>query len=343
MAARPDLSTADAGPSAERARLLALAAALRPGVDPARLRCTPLARTRNSRVYEVSDGGALRWAAKVCVDPWTRAPSPEAARIQFDALCALRDRARDARAPFGRPDPVHLDEAASLVVMSWVEGESLTADLRRFPRAAATLERHVEEAGRWLALLHSAGPGSAGALPAERKLAGLNDALRLETARDGAFVRAVALLERYAADAAAAPHPWSWIHGDFKPDNILFGDGGAAGIDAQLRNVTSVLEDVAPFLNSLELQCALPRAWRARARRAALGARFLAGYTKVMGPLPLLPLAWARLYSASALWAYDMTIARSPVKALVAYRLHRRLVERLSAELATTRPAAGTG
>lgn len=164
---------------------------------------------------------------------------------------------------------MHLDEAASLVVMSWVEGESLTADLRRFPRAAATLERHVEEAGRWLALLHSAGPGSAGALPAERKLAGLNDALRLETARDGAFVRAVALLERYAADAAAAPHPWSWIHGDFKPDNILFGDGGAAGIDAQLRNVTSVLEDVAPFLNSLELQCALPRAWRARAARGA--------------------------------------------------------------------------
>jgi hypothetical protein len=62
-----------------------------------------------------------------------------------------------------------------------------------------------------------------------------------------------------------------------------------------------------------------------------------------MGPLPLLPLAWARLYSATALWAYDMTMARNALKALIAYRLHRRLVEKLCRSLATTSATAGTG
>ena len=58
---------------------------------------------------------------------------------------------------------------------------------------------------------------------------------------------------------------------------------------------------------------------------------------------PLLPLAWARLYSATALWAYDMAMARGALKALIAYRLHRRLVERLCQSLATTSTTAGTG
>lgn len=327
--------SATASPANDDLALLArTVGALRPDVDLARLRCAPLARTRNSRVYEVADGGALRWAAKVCVDPWTRAPSPEAARIQFDALCALRDRAGAAGVALGRPEPVHLDAPAALVVMSWVEGVSLTSDLRRWPRAEATLARHMQEAGRWLGLLHSVGPGSVGALSTQRKLGGLADARRLETARDGVFARAAALLERHADAAAATPHPASWLHGDFKPDNVLFDGERAAGIDAQLRNVSSVVEDVAPFLNSFDLQCALPRAWRPRAQRARLVARFLEGHAGVMGPLPPLPLAWARLYSAAALWAYDATLARNAAKALVAYRLHRRLVARLSAALA---------
>jgi aminoglycoside phosphotransferase (APT) family kinase protein len=326
----------------ETGRLLALAASLRPEVDVARLRCAPIAHTRNSRVYELSCGAALHWAAKVCVNPSTNALRPEAARIQFDALTKLRDHARAACVDLGKPNPIHLDEAAALVVMTWVEGESLTATLRRWPRAEATLDDDAMMAGQWLARLHAVGPRSDRTLATDRKLAGLADVLRLNTARDSAFRRGVALLERRAADAAAAPHVASWVHGDFKPDNMLLAAGRAAGIDMHLRDVGSVFEDIAPFLNNVEIQCALPRAWRRATRRAALVSRFLAGYTAELGAQPFLPLAWMRLYSALSLWAYDMAVRRSSVKAAIAQQVYRRLVGRLARALATTRADAFT-
>lgn len=337
------MTSNDSESGGEGRRLLALAATLRPAVDPARLRCVPLARTRNSRVYEISDGATLRWAAKVCVDPRTRAPSPEAARVQFDALRVLRDRTRDARVELGRPDPVHLDEAAAVVVMSWVDGESLTAELRRWPRAETTLAQHMQEAGRWLALLHIAGLGSADALPTQRKLTGMRDVLALETARDEVFRRGAALLERRAADAAMQAHPTSWVHGDCKPDNILFAGDRPSGIDMHLRDVGSVLEDVAPFLNNVEIQCAMLRAWRSSMQRAALVKLFLDGYSAMLGPLPLMPLAWMRLYSALSLWGYDMTTARNPLKAQIAHQLYRRLAERLTVHLEAISQEVSTG
>jgi aminoglycoside phosphotransferase (APT) family kinase protein len=220
--------------------------------------------------------------------------------------------------------------------MTWVEGESLTAALRRWPRAEAALDERVTAAGRWLATLHAVGPRSERGLATDRKLAGLADVLRLDAARDGMFRRGVALLERRAADAAVAPHAASWVHGDFKPDNVLLAAARTSGIDMHLRDVSSAFEDVAPFLNNVEIQCAIARAWRGTARRAALVSRFLDGYAAGMGAQPLLPLAWMRLYSALSLWAYDMTVRRSPLKAAIAFHVYRRLAGRLTRALETT-------
>jgi len=319
---------------------MALASTLRPDADLGRLRCKQLARTRNSRIYDLSDDGPLHWVAKVCVDPWTRVLAPEAARIQFEALCALRDRSRDTGVELGRPDPVYLDQGTALVVMSWVEGESLTAAMRRWPRAEAILEDRVTKAGQWLARFHAIGPRADTTLATDRKMAGLADVLRLDAAQDSEFRRGVALLERRAADAGISTHTASWVHGDFKPDNVLMYGGRPAGIDIHLRDVGSIFEDIAPFLNNVEIQCAISIAWRRTTRRARLVSCFLDGYTAQIGAQPLLPLAWMRLYSALSLWAYDMTVRRNPFKSAVAHRVYRGLATRLAIALESTRADA---
>ena len=64
---------------------------------------------------------------------------------------------------------------------------------------------------------------------------------------------AVGLLCRTAATAGAQPVPWTSVHGDYKPDNLIVTEGKLYGLDFDVVHRGPVTLDAAQFLNHLAL------------------------------------------------------------------------------------------
>lgn len=306
-----------------------------PEVNRNELDVTLVRRTENSRIYSVRTNNGAGFAAKVCLDTSAGHPSPDAAQSQFDALSRLADRVRASGVLVRAPQPVLCEPAAGLVVTDWVPGESLTSLVTRRGRNDADTNHLLTQTGRWLAAFHRIGPEAEAPLAAEQKLTGLADVLELPVATDTVFRASVDTLRSTAAAVSAEPHRWSWLHGDFKPDNVLVSGGEVAGIDFQLRDVNSILNDIAPFLNHLEIICTSHRGWRSSTRRQNLIASFLAGYQSEGSRLPRAALAWSRLYALVSVWGYRTALLDRGIRARLASWFFKRRATVLSAALET--------
>jgi len=96
--------------------------------------------------------------------------------------------------------------------------------------------------------------------------------------------------------------PVSWVHGDFKTDNIMTSVDRAVGIDTGANFENVILLDLSHFLNQLELSLFDPRSIRMLSKRQTLVDRFKGGYGGFTESEEMC-LTWFRLLAAIRLWA----------------------------------------
>jgi aminoglycoside phosphotransferase (APT) family kinase protein len=148
-------------------------------------------------------------------------------------------------------------EEHGLVVTSWIDGPSLPTWLLRASASDGRLMIH--QAGAWLARLHRAMGVEYRPLPIGGILGRLEQEIAEEAPPRRVVNRALALLHSGAQEVAENPVPWACSHGDFKPRNLIVRDGQLVGIDFDLVNTAPTLNDVAHFLNHLQLLFYRPR------------------------------------------------------------------------------------
>jgi len=259
----------------------------------------PLHVRTNSRIFRAEcSGPAPGLAVKLCLDR-TGGPDGRSAAEQFRSLEGVYGAMRDG--PFRVPRPYALDGERGLVVTEWVDGRPMTELLRSARCSVAEASRLAAAAGGWLQRFHATRGLAPGPLDIGHKLGQLEG---LENSAIGprAEVRdALAILRLRAAEAGEPMLPRSWLHGDFKSDNLLCGSDAVVGIDVNARRENAVLYDLAPFINHLQLLGCDPRAWRWARASGEVQRAFLAAYFDG-APTPRLPLLWMRLFLLLSVW-----------------------------------------
>ena len=269
-----------------------------PGVTIDRL----LTARDNSLIYEarVGDEPARKLAIKCCLVPGTRKVDSVTAQAQFDAL----GRAHAALAAIGAhdavPRPMALAPAFGAYAMAWIEGRTLTQLLRHEARLPVALDA-MRKAGRWLALLHQAGPMRIGAPDMASKIEFVAEMQRRAHSRP-AISRGLALLAQTKSQVAATPACLSWLHGDFKTDNLMVTAQGVVGIDVHLGLENSVENDIAQFLNHFELSVMTRSMRRLRPANGDLVTAFVRGHHDAGVAHGVELLAWLRLWTALTAW-----------------------------------------
>ena len=293
----------------------------------------PVAERANSRIFHAR-GGALPHplAVKLCLRPHTLDPDPDTARRQYAALARLAEGMPGER--FRAVRPYHLWEDLGVYAAEWVPGRSMTERLFRPLCPPALALELVRRAAGWLRCFHAAGLEAPGALEVADKVAELPILARAGSGLSAAFPEALGLLRATATRAARPSLPRSWIHGDFKTDNLLVCGEAVVGMDIQLSHVNVALHDVASFLNHLDLGLRQPQTWRPATFRGTLEAAFLRDYFGApLGPGVRAALAWIRLYALLDVW---LMVEQSPAPGLrkrVLRQLFRRSTGALIREL----------
>ena len=293
----------------------------------------PVAERANSRIF-YARGGALPHplAVKLCLRPHILDPDPDAARQQYAALARVAEGMPGER--FRAVRPYHLWEDLGVYAAEWVPGRSMTERLFRPLCPPARALELVRRAAGWLWCFHAAGLEAPGTLEVADKVAELPTLARAGSGLPAAFPEALGLLGATAARAARPRLPRSWIHGDFKTDNLLVCGEAVVGLDIQLSHVNVALHDVASFLNHLDLSLRQPQAWRPASFRGTLEATFLREYFGApLDPGVRVALAWVRLYALLDVW---LMVEQSPAPGLrkrVLWQLFRRSAGTLILEL----------
>lgn len=294
----------------------------------------PLYERSNSRVYRLGHPKLPGPAAvKLCLEPYTLVPDGGFAREQFETLgrtrAALSDKAR-----LSVPEPYFLVEEHGLLGMEWIAGVDMTTALFASGCRLAQAQCLLERAGGWLRQFHHAGPMARSWLDTEYRLAQLEDNLAPRgVAEDRIYLRAISRARATAAEAGAAPLDSSWIHGDFKTDNLMVAGERTIGLDINARHRNTVFHDIAPFLNHLDLKLLHPRAWRFAGRRDRLVQTFLDGYGLPGDGATRRALSWARLVSMLAVWQSVAERQHTLPSAWAARLLFRRATSRLTGDL----------
>ncbi len=298
----------------------------------------PLAANSYSTVFR-GDGDAF--PGSVAIKQFLRdhfgASPAEAGRAYYTALVGLSS-AEGLRLSVARP--LALLDNYGLVVTSWIDGPTLPAWL--LVTSGAESRDMVRKAGIWLARLHELTRIQCRPHDVSDALARL-DAEIAEIGAPGRVVnRAIALLRTTSSYVAEQPVPWSQSHGDFKPANLIVCKNEISGFDLDLLVTAPAVNDVAHFLNHLQLLFYSPRALLRRHEAAALIRSFDQGYADESGAeLPQLALVWERLRNATHLLVRHKSWSRYSMRWPARIALSH-LVGALSDELASSdaaRPA----
>jgi Ser/Thr protein kinase RdoA (MazF antagonist) len=134
--------------------------------------------------------------------------------------------------------------------------------------------------------------------------------------------------------AGAAELRRSWVHGDYKTDNLLIAGPRLVGLDMHLIHESVVHYDVAAFLNRLQLTLLHARAWRLLPHRVSFEAGFVGEALREDGQRTALPLAWVRLYMILCSWMGQSGRQTGWAKRRYLDLCFRRLTARLTADLA---------
>lgn len=293
----------------------------------------PLQWRLNSALFRAS-GAALPCplAVKACFLPRTSAPDAAIARQQYAAL--ERVHAKMGADPLlNVPRPVLCDDELGVVAVEWLEGATLTEHLAFGPglRRASGL---VAMSGRWLRSFHDAGPVDEGPFDFAHKEGEVRTYAQDAMCGDPAFRAGVEALAARLPEMRERPQRRSWVHGDFKCDNVFVCAGRFAGIDITLHlERNPVVYDAAQFLNHLALLVHAPTRPYLRPLGASMERAFVAGYASGGIALDTLSLAWVRLFMTLSLWRTDRLERPSGLRHWVVGRMMRRLAAQQSEAL----------
>lgn len=294
----------------------------------------PLFERSNSKIFLVRHPGLSGpAAAKLCLLPYTSIPDGRSAREQFETLRRTR-AAMEGNADFSVPEPYFLDDEHGVLGMEWIAGTEMTAAVFATRGTVSSAEELIFRAGKWLRHFHVAGRVRQRCLDTEHRLAQLQcDTRASKLAGDPVYARAVRQAKKIAPEVGSVPLDSSWIHGDFKTDNLLVAGTRTIGLDINARYENTLFHDIAPFLNHLDLKLLGPRAWRFVGRRNRLIEAFLAGYGLDRDDAIMRALCWARLVSMLTVWESVAERQRSRLAGMATQWLFRRATLRLIGDL----------
>ena len=319
--------------TAERIREWLLA---RPGLPAADGYCVvrgPLHVRENSRLfYAESDALSSPVAIKWCLRTRTLQPDGDSAAQQFEALRRAAD-AMQSDARYTVPRPYLLDRERALLAIEWIDGATMTASIAAWRCGAGGAHKLVVQAGNWLRHFHRAHPLDNGSLDVAEKLRYLSEYDGCALAQERVFAQGIAELRRSAAAAGSISLERSWIHGDFKTDNLIVSGQRIVGIDVQIQHENTVVYDLAPFINHLELAFCHPALWRLAPARMRLIAAFVDAYSEGKPGRVWLPLTWTRLYLMLSAWNAAQSRGSSRLRAAILGRCYRSATARLNARL----------
>ena len=250
----------------------------------------PCFRTNNGVVYcsecsLYSGRVAIKWVHNA------------AALAQYDALVEAEKKLGSA-GEFAVPHPVSKLENEQIIVMEWIDGESLSRLLSRDFLTPAKSLSYANRAGRWLHRFHNMENLPLSRLPVTQRVNSLRADVAAARLGDDIFTQtALRLLEETMHFSGSYLLPQGVIHGDFTPDNILLSEGRTVGIDFGMRRRNVVILDLANFIAHLLLLAWEPAAvlHGLHRRRYSLVASFLDGYQAEGSEIPSVPIAWLRL------------------------------------------------
>ena len=257
-----------------------------------------------STVFRVEAASHRPVAVKLYYQRGTGIPAPDVARTQFDSYQRVATALGESPT-FRVPAMVSLCEEHGLVVQEWAPGTALNTLLGQRAQGHVAASRAVHRAGGWLRHFHRCQRRDSAPMDVRRRLEIVYEELDVgaPALRDTRLVRrTLSALEATADSVASAPLEVSWLHGDFKPQDLVISEETVYGIDIGVLYENVTLYDAAQFLNHLDLLCHHPVALWLLRRRAELHECFL---DAAIGDEPAqfsAPLHWIRAQALLRQW-----------------------------------------
>lgn len=259
----------------------------------------PVFRGINSIVYK---GHGSFFSGPVAIKLCRLTNDAEGAAYQYEALVRVSQRY-----PTGNgmtvPEPVVVIADHGILVTRWIDGVALKVLLRDAHQNQTEICSCLARAGEWLRRFHDCYPNRSAPVDVAHHFDLVTRAIAGHGGESALVARALDVARKSAQTLADIPVPWSWIHGDFKPENVLLGGNQTVGLDMGARFDGPVLLDIAYFLNHLELDLLHPRAIRLIPHGKRLRDAFCEGYDLRVHTPSTAPLSWLRLVSAIGLYA----------------------------------------
>jgi len=270
-------------------------------------------------------------AVKCLIEPTTGEPDRATAQRQFEALERVH-HAMPANGHFRVPRPYLAVPSDGIVVVEWISGRSMTDLFLSTGLTLVEARALMRRAAGWLRCFSDSGMIAAQPLNVADKL---NALASMETllGRSKTAQEAFATLRAYAERAGTLALTRSWLHGDFKTDNLLIDANHTVGIDLHARHENAVTHDLAAFLNHWELTLCHPRAWRWRPWRAELARVFLDTFDPSYLDAKRLPYRWTALHVMLGNWCEFTKRERRTLQHVYLRMCFRSVVKRMTGQL----------
>ncbi len=199
----------------------------------------PIYSGSNSVIYR-GDGDAFPFpvAIKKCLSPSNAERSAaEDCALQYAALEKV-SKAMSSMKTTRTPRPVAQIEEQAILISEWIEGQSLISLFRNGRVNRPNIEDAVERTGRWLGAFHRSHSLLEAPVDTNWAFGMLDEALGTAPKsfkRRGYIKNGVDILRSLQIRIDDLDLPVSWVHGDFKSDNILLAEDHIACRRSYLR------------------------------------------------------------------------------------------------------------